>query len=300
MDPATTRTPRRAGVFAPPRMVTSPEDCTFYHTIDAPGYGILDGEWDLRGHVDAYLGGTDVRGKRVLELGTASGFLCVEMEKRGADVVAFDLSDEFDGDLVPFARRPDPGTAADRRAFVRRLNDGWWLVHRAFRSSARMVYGSVYDVPAAIGEVDVATFGCLLTHLRDPFGALTSAARLTREAIIITEHLAYWTRFAAESDPGPPRGLRGRLLGAAHRLLGDRGWRGREASRTALLRSPLVAFLPSARDPDQDQAWWAFRPAALCEMLGALGFPHTTVTHTDGPTHRGRPQRLVTVVGRRG
>ena len=43
------------------------------------------------------------RGKRVLDVGTSSGFLCFEMERRGAEVVAFDLSDEFDGDAVPFA-----------------------------------------------------------------------------------------------------------------------------------------------------------------------------------------------------
>jgi SAM-dependent methyltransferase len=299
MEHALTQTPPPNGLFAPPRVVTRPEDCFFYHTIDAPGYGTIPGEWDLRGHVDGYLGGTDLRGKRVLELGTASGFLCAEMERRGAEVVAFDLSDEHDGDLVPFARRPDPRAVADRRGFVRRLNNGWWLVHRAFRSSARLVYGSVYDVPEAVGEVDVATFGSILMHLRDPFLALASAARLTREAVVVTEHTAYWSQFAAADDPGPPRGLRGWLLGRAHRLLGDGGWPRREADLAALLRAPLVAFLPSARDPGQDQAWWAFRPGALCEMLGALGFPHTTITYTDGPLYLGRPQRLLTVVGRR-
>ena len=95
----------RASVFAPPRLVTRLEDCVFYHTQDVPGYGTVPGPWDLRGHVDEYLGGVTLRGKRVLELGTASGFLCVEMEKRGAEVVAFDLSEDYDCDVVPFGRR---------------------------------------------------------------------------------------------------------------------------------------------------------------------------------------------------
>ena len=51
------------------------EDCYFYHTMDVPGAGLVTGEWDLRNGVDAYLGHESVAGKRVLELGTASGFL---------------------------------------------------------------------------------------------------------------------------------------------------------------------------------------------------------------------------------
>src|SRR6478736_6007586 len=101
MDTATLARQARPSVYAPSRRVTQLEDCFFYHTMDVPGYGTIPGPWDLRGHVDAYLGGVDLRGKRVLELGTASGFVCMEMEKRGAEVVAFDLSEDYDQDLVP-------------------------------------------------------------------------------------------------------------------------------------------------------------------------------------------------------
>jgi predicted nicotinamide N-methyase len=38
--------------------------------------------------VDPYLGNFDFVGKRVLDVGAASGFLTFEMEKRGAEVVA--------------------------------------------------------------------------------------------------------------------------------------------------------------------------------------------------------------------
>lgn len=301
-------------VFAPPRLVTRLDDCYFYHTADLPGYGTVAGPWDLRGCADGYLGGVDLRGKRVLELGTASGFLCREMEARGAEVVGFDLSEDFDGDLVPFPR-PDPAAdAAGRRRFVRRLNNGWWLAHRACGSRARAVYGSVYDVPAGIGPVDVATFGSILLHLRDPYRALESAARLVRDTIVVTEHPVHWSRFPAppaDALPETPGGQRGRVLRLLHRLLGDGGWwrreealRARAAEAEATLRSvldaPAALFLPTAADPTQDQAWWCFRPAAVAAMLGTLGFTRTTLTTTSGATLNGKPETLFTVVASRG
>ncbi len=63
------------------------EDCHFYHTMEVPGYGVIEGDWDLRAGVDAYLGGVSFANQRVLEIGPASGLLTFEMEKRGAAVV---------------------------------------------------------------------------------------------------------------------------------------------------------------------------------------------------------------------
>src|SRR5262249_47083940 len=62
--------------YASPRTVTDLADCYFYHTLELPGYGLVEGEWDLRAGAEAYLGGVDFRGRRVLEVGPASGFLC--------------------------------------------------------------------------------------------------------------------------------------------------------------------------------------------------------------------------------
>jgi len=305
---AAVQSPSRS-VFASPRLVTRLEDCAFYHTIDVPGYGTVSGPWDLRGQVDAYLGGVDLRGKRVLELGTASGFLCVEMEKRGAEVVAYDLSDDYDGELVPFPQYRETSPEPDRRAFVRRMNNAWWLVHRAFQSSARMVYGSVYDVPAGIGEVDVATFGSILLHLCDPYRALASAAQLVRETIIVTDLAVHWeNRFPAPEPPTLPQpgGQRGRLLRIMHRLLGDPGWwnreeqlRKREATLREVLNAPLAMFLPDTRDPSQDQTWWCFLPTAIIAMLGTLGFTQSTLTYSHGALDHGRPTRLYTIVAHR-
>src|SRR5947209_7407317 len=116
--------PVDSGVFAPAREVTDLGQCVFYHTMEIPGYGLVNGAWDLRGSVGAYLGGVDLHGRRVLEMGTASGFLCFEMEKRGAEVVAYDLSEKQDWDLVPFAGREMP-PPFERKAMIRRQNNGW-------------------------------------------------------------------------------------------------------------------------------------------------------------------------------
>lgn len=70
-------------IYAKPKEVNNIDECYFYQTVELPGYGILNGEWDLRDGVDAYLGNYSFKGKRVLEVGTANGYLCFEMEKRG-------------------------------------------------------------------------------------------------------------------------------------------------------------------------------------------------------------------------
>ncbi|MBV9971725.1 MAG: hypothetical protein JO135_00155, partial [Candidatus Eremiobacteraeota bacterium] len=34
--------------YAEPRTVTNLSDCYFYHTMEIPGYGLVEGQWDLR------------------------------------------------------------------------------------------------------------------------------------------------------------------------------------------------------------------------------------------------------------
>jgi hypothetical protein len=174
-------------IYAAPKVVDDLADCRFYHTMEIPGYGTVEGQWDLRADPAAYLGRVDLRGKRVLEMGTASGFLCFYMESQGADVVAYDLSEKQSWDLVPYARLDMQKAKVQNKEIIRKLNNGWWLGHRAHQSKARVVYGDVYHVPEEIGPVDVSLFGSILLHVRDPFTALENALRLTRETVIVTD-----------------------------------------------------------------------------------------------------------------
>ncbi len=66
------------------------EECWFYHVMDLPGLGTIEhpGSWDLRGRFDEYIAHTPISGKTLVDVGTASGFLSFEAEKRGAIVTS--------------------------------------------------------------------------------------------------------------------------------------------------------------------------------------------------------------------
>jgi SAM-dependent methyltransferase len=160
------------------------EDCGFYHSIDLPGLGLQVGTWDLRGHYDDYFGGHNFAGERVLDLGTASGALAFEMERRGArEVIGFDLDDGLTYDC----RLPtDQVTLADFRNGVKRIKNGFWLARRALGSQVGVVYGHVGNLPAGLGQFDTVMMGNILQHLQDPVGAVLQAIQRTGH-IIITE-----------------------------------------------------------------------------------------------------------------
>jgi hypothetical protein len=240
--------------------------------MDVPGYGRVEGEWDLRGKEAQYLGGVRFKGKRVLELGTASGHLCFYMEKQGAEVVAFDLSPDQEWDMVPYSRLSTAQCGemvSDRKAHVGKVNNGFWLAHHANHSQAKVVYGSVYEVPEAIGEVDISVFGSLLLHLRDPVLALQQGARLARETVVVTD----WCPSLLRLFMSMARILRRRL--------------------------PVAVFLPDYRICTPKETWWHLAPSYVEEVLGMLGFENTRVSYaTYNYRYLGR-QTLYTVVGHR-
>ena len=69
--------------FVTPRNVRHVDDCFFYHMLDLPGIGVVEGCWDLRGRFDDYIGGINLQDKTVLDVGAGNGFLTFEAEKRG-------------------------------------------------------------------------------------------------------------------------------------------------------------------------------------------------------------------------
>lgn len=245
--------------FAAARHVENLSDCVFYHSTDIPGYGAVDGQWDLRPGVEQYLGHFDFKGKRTLDVGTASGFLTFHAERAGAEVVSFDLSEEWPWDIVPFRGANLAEIDATRRAIMRRVNNGYWLCHRAFGSRAKLVYGTVYDIPLTIGPVDVAVYGSILLHLRDPFLALENGSRLAREAMIVADVC--------------PLGPFGRFL-----------------------RNP--AFQPNHKRPDKFDTWWSLPPLLVQEYLAILGFERSKV-HWHRQLFLGGKRWLYTIVARR-
>ena len=46
--------------------------------MELPRFGVVHGQWDLLGKFEEYVGGVEVAGKSVLDVGTATGFLSFE------------------------------------------------------------------------------------------------------------------------------------------------------------------------------------------------------------------------------
>ena len=175
-------------MYAEPLIIDDPNDCFFYHFMDLPGVGEVGTQWDLRDSIDAYLGNFDFTGKRTLDVGTASGYLTFELEKRGADVVSFDMSDGAQWNIVPhISIQPILKEILHERSLRhQKLRNGYWFAHRTLQSRANVYYGDIYNLPDALGQFDVAVFGMILGHLRDPFQALYSVSRLVTNTIIVT------------------------------------------------------------------------------------------------------------------
>jgi SAM-dependent methyltransferase len=174
--------------YASPLRIDDPAQCYFYHRMDIPGVEVPKGDWDLRDCIKAYLGDYDFMGKRVLDVGAASGFLTFSMEQMGADVVSFDMASGGQWDVVPQRKyRQDPAAFMARLVEAnRRLKNGYWFTHARLGSKAKAFYGDVYNLPEELGPFDVAVFGMIIGHLRDAFRAIYSASRLVKGDLIIT------------------------------------------------------------------------------------------------------------------
>lgn len=226
--------------FAEPRNVQSIEDCIFYHSLDLPGHGEIMGEWDLRGRFDDYVGGVDVRGKSVLDIGTASGFLTFEAERRGASsVVSFDIADANSQHLLPFKDklyyRDHELWRSRQNAGYERWKNAYWLAHRLFHSRAKAFYGDIYHLPPAAGSFDVVIVGSVLEHLSDQVSALASIARLAAHTMILVTDVI-------ETE------------------------------------DPIARFLPRADRPEMDYTWWLYSIGIYREVLGMLGFGIDRIT----------------------
>lgn len=188
--------------YTEPKHIADVSDCYFYHTVDLPEVGLQVGEWDLRDSIEDYLGRLDYKGKRVLDVGTANGFLCFEMEKRGANVVGYDLSEDYDWDGVPYNAVPPYEKMKDGRKHFKKMNNAFWLSRRVLNSSAQMLNGTVYNIPQDIEKFDVSVFGSILLHVRDPFLALQNAAGVTKKHIVVTDVFSETTRFIPDPEKG--------------------------------------------------------------------------------------------------
>ena len=170
--------------------------CYWYHRMEIPGIGLVGvapedgGEcWDFRapGRADEYLGAVSFADKRVLEVGPASGFWTVELERRGAEVLCLEIDRQYEWDFVPNAAVDLAGLRADRAVIMDRLRASWHVVKASYGLRAQIIYGHAEQPPSDRGSFDAAMLGCVLLHTRHPLTILERVAAMTTETIIIVE-----------------------------------------------------------------------------------------------------------------
>jgi O-methyltransferase len=71
-----------------------------------------------------------------------------------------------------------------RRIVMQQLKNSYWFSHTALRSKAKVYYGDAYNLPAALGEFDVAVMGAVLLHCRDPLRIVEQCGKRAKSLVI--------------------------------------------------------------------------------------------------------------------
>jgi len=135
---------------------------------------------------------TDLRGKRILDIGAWNGCFSFECERRGAD------------EIVAFGPENPDQTGFNR------LKD-------ALQSKVIYQLGSVYDLnPDNIGRFDIVLFLGVLYHLRYPLLAIDQIRRIANDLVFIETHLidnCFIEAGKSSSNAIPLKKVSRRLLG---------------------------------------------------------------------------------------
>jgi tRNA (mo5U34)-methyltransferase len=109
------------------------------------------------------------------------GFWAFELERRGAaEVIALDLAEPDQLDWPPVYREQvgDPVIDATK-------GERFELARRALGSGVIRELRSVYEIDTDLGSFDLVFCGDLLSHLRDPIGALARIRQVCRGSAIV-------------------------------------------------------------------------------------------------------------------
>jgi SAM-dependent methyltransferase len=243
-------------IYATPKTGVGLKDCFFYHSIDLPGHGFVKGHWDLRHNIGEYLGGVEFAGKRVLEIGPASGFITAHMDRQGAEVVSVEQHESAVWDFVPYHVKDSSAWAPIIQAKRRNnemLKNSFWLTHEAMGLNSKVYYGKADALPDAIGQFDVSVIALVLTHMRDPLATIASCAARTREKLVIVERL-----HAA-----------------------DKG-------------APVLQLIPD-KDNRRHDSWWYFSEAFFRQLLALMGFSRVTFSNVVCDVN-GKPYPVTAIV----
>ncbi len=272
----------------PPSENISLDECEWYHVMEIPGIDGLTGPatFDCREDIGNILGNLDYKGKKVLNLGSITGYLSFEAERRGGDVTSIDLSVDplemtkkqaTERDWVP---RANEDWKKDLLAFMERevlRRNAFWYAHKALNSKSRMLISHANNLPKELELHDIGIIFSVLVHIRDPFLALQRMCSHVNEKIVITELGGYPTYFFKLLPSSAYIGIKNviarflekndTLLNKLPNFINKRLFRNR----------PVVRFLP---DMERSASkWWSFTPETIIAMLKVLGFGKTRVNY---------------------
>jgi tRNA (mo5U34)-methyltransferase len=156
----------------------------WYHCIDLGDGFVTDGDYDLNAFIP-YYGFPDLSGKRVLDVGAASGFFSFYFEKQGAEVIATELPSIREWDFVGGRETIEQLNDFPGMEF-NRLKNSFDFAHAFLHSRVKKVEINVYDIsPETVGLHDIVFMGSLLSHLRDPIRALERLFSVTEKMLIV-------------------------------------------------------------------------------------------------------------------
>ena len=238
----------------------------WYHTVDLGGGLISPGCYDYRGTVQDFHFPSDLTGKTVLDVGSATGFFAFEFERRGAQVTSVELPslrqlDVFPGQTVEqsirkiqrmmYPRKPG-GLEQYKQEFTPEqlyhylLEGPFRFCAKLLGSNVRRVYSSIYDLsPTKLGVTegfDLVFAGDVLVHTLDPFRALAALVPLAKGMLVL-----------AQKMPELPE------------------------------NRPAMVYVGGA-DPEEDEiSWWHPTKECFVQLLKKFGFRQVT----EAGRHRG-------------
>ncbi len=165
------------------------DECVWYHTMRFPGGDTVVGSWDIEDFA-GYVGGYDLRGKTVLDVGAASGYVSFNAEMAGARVTALDARDAVEFRQVPFSSALSYNELRKFRALWDQhnlvpLKKSWWYGWHAFGSEAKCSYTTQTDLYLTDRRFDVVIAGAIVEHLSDPIHSIGAWAKVAKEAVLI-------------------------------------------------------------------------------------------------------------------
>lgn len=217
------------------------DDFYWYHTVDLKDGLVTPGDYDFRESIQSFGFPEDMRGMKVLDVGSATGYFAFEFERRGAQVTSVELPSFAEWDVLAVDRAKLDremlmyfNASTQEEAYTKHLDGPFRFCHSALRSEVKRTYSSIYNLsPTVLGEpaFDLVYAGDILIHLFSPLRALDVLSSLCRGSLYLTM----------------------------------------EAPFSGSVDSPLVLFQGGSEAGDS-RSWWQLGPMAVNQMLRRVGF----------------------------